>query len=76
MPPTEHHVCFWLKSEFQTPEERSTFERALVGLFEIPLVAGGRWAVPAAVPPRPVIDNSWDYALSVSFDVTLNFPKA
>jgi len=63
----EHHVYFWLKPEFQTPEERSTFEKALAGLFVIPLVVGGRWAVPAAVPARPVLDNSWDYALTMQF---------
>lgn len=63
----EHHVYFWLKPEFQSPEERLAFEKALAGLFEIPLVAGGRWAVPANVPPRPVLDNSWDYALSMQF---------
>ncbi len=63
----EHHVYFWLKPEFKSPTERSIFEKALAGLFEIPLVEGGRWAVPAAVMPRPVIDNSWDYALSMTF---------
>ncbi len=63
----EHHVYFWLKPEFQSPEERANFEKALAELFEIPLVNGGRWAVPAAVLPRPVIDNSWQYALTMQF---------
>lgn len=63
----EHHVYFWLKPGSQSPAELADFEKALAGLFEIPLVAGGRWAVPAAVPPRPVIDNSWHYALTMQF---------
>ena len=31
------------------------------------LVAGGRWTVPAKVMERPVIDQSWDYALTMQF---------
>jgi hypothetical protein len=65
----EHHVYFWLKPEFQTPEAREEFEKGLDSLFEIKgLVASGRWATPAPVMPRPVIDNSWDYALTMQFD--------
>ncbi len=63
----DHHVYFWLHPEHQTAAERALFEKGLAALFEIPLVAGGRWTVPAAVPPRPVIDNSWDYALTMQF---------
>lgn len=47
--------------------DRADFENALAGLFEIDLVAGGRWAVPAKVEIRPVVDQSWDYALSMQF---------
>ena len=43
------------------------FEQGLASLFAIDLVAGGRWAVPAKVMERPVIDQSWDYALSMQF---------
>ncbi|MDP3851948.1 MAG: Dabb family protein [Luteolibacter sp.] len=63
----EHHVYFWLKEEFKNPEHRAAFEQGLAGLFKIGLVAGGRWAVPAKVMPRPVIDQSWDYALTMQF---------
>ena len=65
----EHHVYFWLKEEFQNEQDRKTFEEGLSSLFEIKdLVAGGRWAVPAPVVVRPVIDQSWDYALTMQFD--------
>jgi hypothetical protein len=63
----DHHVYFWLKDEHQNDADRATFEQGLSDLFQIPLVAGGRWAVPAKVMPRPVIDQSWDYALAMQF---------
>lgn len=64
----EHHVYFWLKDERKNEADRAAFEKGLDGLFELDLVAGGRWALPAAVMPRPVIDQSWDYALTMQFD--------
>lgn len=64
----EHHVYFWLKEEYQNDLDRAIFEQGLAALFEIDLVAGGRWAVPAKVMIRPVIDQSWDYALTMQFN--------
>ena len=63
----EHHVYFWLKEEYQNAADRAMFEQGLERLFEIGLVVGGRWAVPAKVVVRPVIDQSWTYALSMQF---------
>jgi Stress responsive A/B Barrel Domain len=63
----DHHVYFWLKEEFQTEAGREAFEQGLTELFEIKLVAGGRWAVPAKLAARPVLDQSWDYALTMQF---------
>lgn len=65
----EHHVYFWLKEERKNAADRAEFEKGLDGLFAIGhLVAGGRWAIPAKVVVRPVIDQSWDYALTMQFD--------
>jgi hypothetical protein len=64
----DHHVYFWLKEERRNPEDRAHFEQGLAELFKIPQVAGGRWAVPAKVAPRPVCDQSWDYALTMRFE--------
>ena len=64
----DHHVYFWLKEEFQNEVDRAIFEQGLAALLEIGLVAGGRWAVPAKVVVRPVIDQSWDYALTMQFN--------
>jgi hypothetical protein len=63
----EHHVYFWLKEERKNEADLASFEQGLSGLFDIPLVAGGRWAVPAKVVIRPVIDQSWSYALTMQF---------
>ncbi len=60
-------MYFWLKDERKNAADRARFEAALQGLLAIPQVAGGRWAVPAAVELRPVVDQSWDYALSIQF---------
>jgi len=64
----DHHVYFWLKEEYQNVVDRAIFEQGLAALFEIDLVASGRWAVPAKVALRPVIDQSWDYALTMQFN--------
>ncbi|GAA5124837.1 Dabb family protein [Luteolibacter yonseiensis] len=64
----DHHVYFWLKDERKNAADRAVFEKGLADLLENDLVAGGRWAVPAAVMVRPVIDQSWDYALAMQFD--------
>ena len=63
----EHHVYFWLNDECKSVADRAVFEQGLASLFEIDLVRGGRWAVPAPVMPRPVIDQSWDYAVTMQF---------
>ncbi len=63
----DHHVYFWLKEEFQNDLDRAIFEQGLSALLDIGLVVSGRWAVPAKVMIRPVIDQSWDYALTMQF---------
>ena len=63
----EHHVYFWLKEEQKTAEKRAAFEEGLRSLLRIDGVERGLWGRPAAVMQRPVIDDSWDYALSMTF---------
>ena len=64
----EHHVYFWLKPEHQDAADRAVFEAGLQSLFGIEQVVGGIWSTPAAVEPRPVLDQSWTYALSIRFE--------
>lgn len=63
----EHHVYFWLNDDRKNAADRAAFEAGLAALFQLPGVAGGRWSVPAKVEIRPVVDQSWDYALSMTF---------
>lgn len=64
----DHHVYFWLKDEHKNEADRVLFEQGLASLFKIDLVAGGRWSTPAKVVVRPVIDQSWDYGITMQFD--------
>ena len=64
----EHHVYFWLKEEYQTNEHRAQFETALKTLVSIEGPLSAKYGKPAAVAERPVIDNSWDYALAMTFE--------
>ncbi len=63
----EHHVYFWLKEERRNEADRKAFEEGLSGLFRLEGIDGGFWAVPAKVMERPVVDQSWDYALTMTF---------
>lgn len=63
----EHHVYFWLNEDNKSPEDRASFEEGLGCLLKIPEAVNGIWSVPAAVELRPVVDQSWDYALSIRF---------
>lgn len=63
----DHHVYFWLNEDRKNPADLACFEQALDALCNIPLMLAGRWAVPAVVTPRPVCDQSWDYALDMKF---------
>lgn len=56
-----------MNDDRKNSSDDATFQKGLAGLLELPGVAGGRWAVPAKVELRPVVDQSWDYAISMTF---------
>lgn len=62
-----HTVFFWLH-EMVEANQRKAFEADLNGLREIPGIRQFQVGKPAATPHRPVIDNSYDYALMVLVD--------
>jgi hypothetical protein len=64
----EHHVYFWLKDERKNEADRKAFEAGLDDLLKVQGLVSGFWAVPAKVMERPVIDQSWDYATSFTFE--------
>jgi Stress responsive A/B Barrel Domain len=63
-----HTVVFWLRPEL-TSTERETFAReGLDSLRGIPTVRALHLGRPAAIPPRPVVDASYDFSITVLFD--------
>jgi Stress responsive A/B Barrel Domain len=63
----EHNVYFWLKDSHKNTEYCASFEKELAMLVKLPSVARGVWGKPAPIPPRLVVIDSWDYALSMTF---------
>lgn len=60
-----HNVYFWLK-EGITAEEEKAFLTGLTSLKEIESIGQFYYGPPAGTP-RDVVDNSYDYALSIHF---------
>ncbi len=59
-----HHVFFWLKPDLGAAE-RADFRRGLESLAAIKAVQQAHIGTPAAVPHRPVVDRTFDFALTV-----------
>jgi len=62
-----HSVFFWLKPEL-SDEQRVAFRAAAESLRTIPSVRSLFLGTPALIPARPVVDASYTYALSITFD--------
>ena len=60
-----HTVIFWLK-EGLTQEDRDLFFNEVKTLTTIDSVENGFLGTPASTPKRPVVDDSYDCALSVA----------
>jgi hypothetical protein len=61
-----HAVFFWLKPDL-TAQQRAAFKQGLQSLTTITTVRNAHIGVPAPTN-RPIIERSYSYALSVSFD--------
>jgi hypothetical protein len=62
-----HTVLFWLRPEL-TPAQREAFRaEGLEGLRPIASVAALHIGTPAPIPPRPVVDASYSFGLTVLF---------
>ena len=66
MPALMHHVFFWLKKDL-APADHATFAREISRLTRIAYLQDAAVGTPAPTAPRPVIDHSFDYALTVHF---------
>jgi hypothetical protein len=59
-----HAVYFWLRPDL-TDAQRAEFRRGVESLAAIPHVTQVHVGTPAAVPDRPVVDQTFDVALVV-----------
>ena len=59
-----HTVIFWLKNNL-SDEKRNTFFKEVATLGTIPSVEDFHLGTPAQTPKRPVIDDSYDCAVTV-----------
>lgn len=61
-----HSVYFWLKPEL-TEAQRAEFRGGLESLAGVRSIAQVYIGTPAAIPPRPVVDASYSFGLTVIF---------
>ena len=64
----QHHVYFWIKEEHKNAETLAAFEKGLETMTNVVHTASGGWGKPAKTLVRPVSDNTFDYALYITFD--------
>ncbi|MFP6581112.1 MAG: Dabb family protein [Candidatus Hydrogenedentota bacterium] len=62
-----HNVLFWLRDDL-TNDERAAFHAGVETLASIHAAHAVYIGTPAATPKRPVIDDSYDVALTVLLD--------
>jgi hypothetical protein len=61
-----HSVYFWLKPDL-SEAQRAAFFTALQTLGTVPGVQNFHHGRPAGVPPRPVVDRTFDHAITCVF---------
>ena len=59
-----HTVIFWLKKDL-TDDQRNIFTNEVRTLGEISSVESFHLGTPASTPKRPVIEDSYDFAITV-----------
>lgn len=62
-----HSVYFWLRDNL-SDDERAAFRQGVESLRAIETVKEMHVGTPAATPDRPVVDRSYDLALTVVLD--------
>ena len=62
-----HQVYFWLK-EPHNRDAREQLQKGLESLLTIETIKSGHIGVPAATPPRDVVDHSFSFAYFTTFE--------
>jgi hypothetical protein len=63
-----HTVIFWLHPDLDASQRESFRREGLESLRAIPSVGSLHIGSPAPIPPRPVVDASYSFALTILFD--------
>ena len=61
-----HSVFFWLKPEL-TDAQRADFKAGLESLRAVSSISSLHIGTPAPIAPRPVLDGSYTFAVSIQF---------
>ena len=62
-----HTVIFWLRPELDASQREAFRREGLESLRVIPSVGSLHIGSPAPIPPRPVVDASYSFALTILF---------
>jgi hypothetical protein len=62
-----HTVVFWLRKDLSPALHAAFLQEGLESLRAVPSVSQLHIGRPAAIPPRPVVDASYDYAITAVF---------
>ena len=62
-----HTVVFWLRKDLTAAQREEFLKEGLESLRPIASVSALHVGSPAPIPPRPVVDASYDFAISVMF---------
>lgn len=62
-----HTVIFWLRKDLTAAQREEFLKEGLESLRPITSVSALHVGSPAPIPPRPVVDASYDFAISVLF---------
>jgi hypothetical protein len=63
-----HSVFFYLRPDLTSAQREEFLKEGLESLRAVPSVKAAYIGVPAGIPPRPVVDLSFSFSLTVLFD--------
>ena len=63
-----HNVYFWLPDDISDDDRKAFGEEGLASLVTIEGTVSSGYGIPAATPKRPVVDDTYDYWLTLTFN--------
>lgn len=62
-----HTVVFWLRKDLTAAQREAFLKEGLESLRAVPSVSQYFVGAPAPIPPRPVVDASYDFSITAIF---------